>query len=211
MSIVETKVLTAHTRFREGEIMTSSKKSGISENSIAALSYISFLPAVVFLMVPRYKKNSYIRFHAWQSIELSVLTVIATYAVGISLLYGPLVYMGVTWLTWVASAMVWMATGVQALHGKRARLPLIGAWAERLATANRWLKAWARFPFWAESSNWHSAKRAGSPKLRTSRRDLSGLHAREKPQLKLQKQSPKRHPHCNRGAASLYRPRFSLI
>ncbi len=114
--------------------MTSNKKSGISENSIAALSYISFLPALVFLIIPRYRKSSYVRFHAWQSIELSVLTVIATYAVGISLLYGPFVYMGATWLTWFASAIVCMATGLQALHGKRSRLPLIGAWAERLAT-----------------------------------------------------------------------------
>ena len=56
--------------------MSESIKSRLSENTIAALSYITFVPAIYFLIIPRYNRSAYIRFHAWQSLLLDVFAFI---------------------------------------------------------------------------------------------------------------------------------------
>ena len=42
--------------------------SGLSDNAAGGLSYVTIIPAIVFLIVEPFKKSSYVRFHAWQSI-----------------------------------------------------------------------------------------------------------------------------------------------
>ncbi len=42
-------------------------QSGLSDNAAGALAYVTIIPAIIFLIVEPYNKNSYIRFHAWQS------------------------------------------------------------------------------------------------------------------------------------------------
>ena len=52
--------------------MRASTQSGLSENAAGAIAYITFIPAIVFLMMPPYNGSSYVRFHAWQSLFLCV-------------------------------------------------------------------------------------------------------------------------------------------
>ena len=42
-------------------------QSGLSDNAAGALAYVTIIPAIVFLLVEPYNKNSFVRFHAWQS------------------------------------------------------------------------------------------------------------------------------------------------
>ncbi len=49
--------------------------SGLSDNAAGAIAYLTFIPAVCFLIMEPYNKNSYIRFHAWQSIMLFIVVV----------------------------------------------------------------------------------------------------------------------------------------
>ena len=53
---------------QKGGMMPNPKKSGLSDNSIGALAYVTPAPAFFFLAVRRYNKRPYVRFHAWQSI-----------------------------------------------------------------------------------------------------------------------------------------------
>ena len=48
--------------------MTTS--AGLSDNTAAALSYVTIIPAIVFLVLEPYNKVPLIRFHSWQSIFL---------------------------------------------------------------------------------------------------------------------------------------------
>ena len=47
-------------------------QSGLSDNAAGALAYVTIIPAIIFLVAEPYNKNSYIKFHAWQSIFLGI-------------------------------------------------------------------------------------------------------------------------------------------
>src|SRR5438046_380558 len=49
---------------------------GLSQNIAGLLCYITLIPAIIFLVIEPYNKNRFIRFHAFQSIFLSVAAVI---------------------------------------------------------------------------------------------------------------------------------------
>jgi uncharacterized membrane protein len=117
--------------------VSETTKSGLSENGIAALSYITFLPAILFLILPRYNRSAYVRFHAWQSLLLSVLvfllSFILTYLVlpyAIPLAGIILLLVRVIWGIWLGTWVVW---SIAALNGKKLKLPLLGNLADREA------------------------------------------------------------------------------
>ncbi|MFZ0747260.1 MAG: hypothetical protein WAM85_22845 [Terracidiphilus sp.] len=117
--------------------MSDPKQSLLSENSLGAIAYITFVPAIFLLILAPNKKSSTVRFHAWQSIELHIAALIVTFALAISMIFGPLVYMSLGWMAWFVSALILWRCGVKALHGERSRLPMISALAEHLAD-NDW-------------------------------------------------------------------------
>jgi uncharacterized membrane protein len=109
--------------------------SGLSDNAAGAIAYLTFIPAVCFLIMEPYNKNSYIRFHAWQSILLFVAAVAVDMALSFVLVFvlAFSLYLHVAlWrlidLLWLA---VWVVCVVNAAQGKRFKLPLIGNLAEQ--------------------------------------------------------------------------------
>ncbi len=117
--------------------MTESSKSGISENTIAALSYITFIPALYFLIIPRYNKSSYIRFHAWQSLILDVFAFLISVILSILVLpyshgaaYFVLGFIRVMWGIWFG---LWVVTAIAALKGKKFKIWIIGNLAAKQA------------------------------------------------------------------------------
>ena len=48
---------------------------GLTSNAAAAISYITFIPAVLFLVLEPYNRDRFVRFHAWQSIALWIVAV----------------------------------------------------------------------------------------------------------------------------------------
>lgn len=117
--------------------MSEGVESGISENSIAALSYVTLIPALVFLAIAPYNRSAYVRFHAWQSIVLSVVVFFVNYVVGKGLSaipnVTPLVLISVQGVFALAFFLIWLWCVISALNGKRFELPGIGAWAEKQA------------------------------------------------------------------------------
>ena len=45
---------------------------GLSENVVGALAYVTFIPAIIFLLLEPYNKSAFIRFHCFQSIAYAV-------------------------------------------------------------------------------------------------------------------------------------------
>ena len=50
---------------------------GIRDNIAGAMAYVTFIPAIVFLVAAPFKKNRFIRFHAFQALLLTLAAVLA--------------------------------------------------------------------------------------------------------------------------------------
>ena len=117
--------------------MSVSAQSGLSDNAAGAVAYITFVPAIVFLVMPPYNGRPFVRFHSWQSILLNVAAFVVNIAVSllavVTLFMGPMVLYAIiriVWLLWIA---LWVLCVVQAVNGKMYKLPLIGDLAEKMA------------------------------------------------------------------------------
>jgi uncharacterized membrane protein len=108
-----------------------SAQSGLSDNAAGALAYVTIIPAIIFLIVEPYNKNSYIRFHSWQSIFLGIAFVAIHIVLGIIPLIGWLVLM----LLDVGFLVLWIVVILKALKGERFQLPVIGKYAAQQAGA----------------------------------------------------------------------------
>jgi uncharacterized membrane protein len=117
--------------------MSEPKSSAFSDNAAGAIAYITFLPAVAFLILVPYKKSPFVRFHAWQSIYLNFLALIVSYALDFVLSYcgvsGLYLAVPTIWLIAFFWVLVWAFCAIKALNGKRFKLPILGALAERQA------------------------------------------------------------------------------
>jgi uncharacterized membrane protein len=105
-------------------------QTGLSDNSAGALAYVTVIPAIVFLVAEPYNKNSYIKFHAWQSIFLSIAW-FAISVIAIIPILGWLIFA----LGSIALMIAWVICLINALQGKRFKLPFIGNLAEKQAGA----------------------------------------------------------------------------
>jgi uncharacterized membrane protein len=106
-------------------------QSGLSDNAAGALAYVTFIPAIIFLIVEPYNKNSYIRFHAWQSIFLGI----AAFAVHIVLMMIPILGWILIPFVGLAFLVIWIIVLIKALNGQRFKLPFLGDLAEKQANA----------------------------------------------------------------------------
>ena len=114
--------------------MSERTRSGFSENGIAALAYITFVPAIFFLILPRYNQSKYVRFHCWQSILLNLaaflVSVVLTLFAVPALRGGAFFLLGLTRVMWGVWFGLWIATSLAALNGKRFHIPILGKLAE---------------------------------------------------------------------------------
>ena len=113
-----------------------SVQSGLSETAASGLAYLTFIPAIIFLVVAPYNQNSNVRFHAWQSIFLSI----AWTAVWIVLVViGVIPFLNfidivLTPVVAVGFLILWVIALVQAFQGKRFTIPVIGQFALKQAS-----------------------------------------------------------------------------
>ena len=115
--------------------------SGLSDNAAGAIAYITIIPAIIFLIVEPYNKNSFVKFNSWQCIFLCIAAIVLDIAFGILLgivtMMFPLAFFGV--FLWPIVNLFWLAVViiciVNAYQGKRFKLPFIGALAEKQAGA----------------------------------------------------------------------------
>jgi uncharacterized membrane protein len=124
---------------RKGAIVPEeTPQTGLSDNAAAALAYFTFVPAIIFLLVAPFNQKPFIRFHAWQSILLTVAAIVINIVLGIvmgvALLLLPFYLQGHFWrlieLCWL---VIWIVCALKAFNGNRFKLPLIGDLAEKQA------------------------------------------------------------------------------
>ena len=109
--------------------------TGLSDNAASGLSYVTLVPAIIFLVVAPYNQNQTVRFHAWQSIFYSLACVviwIALVIVGLIPLLN-LIDVILMPIVGIAFLVIWIILLVNAFNGKRFKLPVIGDLSEKQA------------------------------------------------------------------------------
>lgn len=119
--------------------MPAAGSGGLSETAAAAISYITIIPAIIFLVIDPYKRMPLVRFHSFQSILLAVAWIavwVAATIIEIVLHFIPmigilfiLVHLGIAVIFFIA----WLMCILKASKGEWFKLPVIGAFADKMA------------------------------------------------------------------------------
>jgi uncharacterized membrane protein len=116
--------------------MSDVNPSGLSDNTAGGIAYLTIIPALVFLLIEPYKRSSFVRFHAWQSIFFfvawAVIDILARLMENLLPTAGFLT-LTLVQLVGLALFVVWIILVINAANGKRIKLPLIGKLAEQQA------------------------------------------------------------------------------
>jgi len=122
--------------------MTNVEESstGLTPRVAAVLAYLAgpFSGALVLMAE---QTSGYVRFHAWQSvIGLGGLGLIVAVLLGVSfasVIVSATAFrtlLTLTWIVWVGWIVLWALCVVKAFTGRRWRLPIAGAYAERFSS-----------------------------------------------------------------------------
>lgn len=110
---------------------------GLSSNAAAAISYLTFIPAVIFLVMAPYNRDRFVRFHAWQCIALTIVWVV------ISIVFMILTLVGFHFMWWMMTLIhmlvrlvlfvFWLIALIKANQGQWFRIPIVGDLAQSFA------------------------------------------------------------------------------
>ena len=117
--------------------------SGLSSTAAAAIAYITFIPAIIFLVIEPYNKTPLVRFHSFQSIALAVvwfgismvLLVLSMFFAFIpvlrvlTLFLFPLLHLAI----FIGMFILWIMAIMKASKGEFYKLPIIGDFAMKQA------------------------------------------------------------------------------
>lgn len=115
---------------------TGTTGSGLAPNIAAALSYVlGLITGIVFILIE--KEDQFVRFHAWQSILLSVALIALSIAISIVAII-PILGWIIAFIFAIVYPLVvlvlWVLLIVKAFQGAKWKLPYIGDMAEKYAT-----------------------------------------------------------------------------
>lgn len=110
---------------------------GMADNVAGMLAYVTFIPAIIFLVMEPYNKRPFVRYHSFQSIFFAV----AWTALWIVLsILGMIPFLGLLSLIvfpilGLLGLVIWIVLLLKAYQGQLFKLPVIGDMAEKQANA----------------------------------------------------------------------------
>jgi uncharacterized membrane protein len=110
---------------------------GLADNVAGAVAYVTFVPAIVFLLLEPYNKNRFVRFHAFQCLFLAAAWV----AVGIAfwilghIPFFSLLLIPIGIIAWIGLIILIVVLILKALQGELFKVPVLGDMAEKQANA----------------------------------------------------------------------------
>jgi len=123
--------------------MAKAVKAVEQNNLYAALAYLlGLITGVLMLLVA--PKDKFVKFHAMQSIVLSIALIALSIVLGIIMMPLTIMTLGMTavlywlvsWIIWLAAFVLWLFLMYKAYSGERYVLPVIGKFADDLASKN---------------------------------------------------------------------------
>ena len=106
--------------------------TGLSDNAASGLAYLTFIPAIIFLVAAPYNTNPKIKFHSWQSIFLNC-ALIGVWIINIVLMFIPIIGWLISLLLILGMLVLWILCVVKAFGGDRFMVPIIGPLAAKQA------------------------------------------------------------------------------
>jgi uncharacterized membrane protein len=112
--------------------MSEPTQSGLSDNGAGAIAYLTVIPAIIFLVMPPYNKSSYVRFHSWQSIFLTIAWIVVFVVLAIlgRIPFFGLLIFPIMLILDLGMLILWIVVLIKAINGQRFKVPIIGALAE---------------------------------------------------------------------------------
>ena len=118
-----------------GQNPSALSQRGMPDNVAGSLAYLTFIPAVLFLVMEPYNRRRTVRFHAWQSIYLTlvwaginVVLLVSTLLPGIG---WPVVFFDQ--LLDLGFVILWIYLMMNTFNGKQIKAPVVGEMAEKRA------------------------------------------------------------------------------
>ncbi len=127
-------------RSRRCGLCARAAQSGLSDNSAAALAYVTIIPAIIFLVMEPYNRKPFVRYHAMQCIGLHVLwlavwVVLMVVGIMLAVVHLHLLVLLLWPICWIGLVILWLLCIVSAAQGKWFKLPIIGDFAKKQAGA----------------------------------------------------------------------------
>ncbi len=118
-------------------IQPPAAQSGLSDSATCGLAYITFIPAIIFLLTAPYNQSANVRFHSWQSIFLTIAYIVVR--VGFIFVF-MVPFIGwmlfpVRLLIGLAFFILWLIVMIKAFNGQRFKIPVVGDFAEKQANS----------------------------------------------------------------------------
>jgi uncharacterized membrane protein len=105
----------------------------VSQRSLAAVAYLPLFPPALILLLPAFRHDRYVRFHAWQSLSLWILFfVVSGAALFLSNVAAAMIFLILGILASLAMLFLWIVLSIKAWQGVRFELPLVGKLAARM-------------------------------------------------------------------------------
>jgi len=116
----------------------------MADNVAGALCYVlGFVTGIIFLVMQPYSQNRNIRFHAFQSIFLSVAYILVRIILGsvVASIFFTGYHFGTMWMLWglfwtvigLGFLVLWLYMLIQTYQGRTVVLPIIGPLAQKQA------------------------------------------------------------------------------
>lgn len=104
--------------------MAEKSGTGLSKNVAGALSYVlGPITGVLFLVL---EKDSFVRFHAMQSIVFSIVMFALNMILGVTVVLALLLP-----ILWIAEFVIWLMLIYKAYQGEEWELPVVGKFARQ--------------------------------------------------------------------------------
>jgi len=97
------------------------------------LAYCTIIPPILFLLLPPFKRKTFIRFHSFQSLFTLAVLIIAGLVLGQLIDVLPVFALLLWGLLILWAIALWLLLLVKACQGEMFKLPIVGEWAERWA------------------------------------------------------------------------------
>jgi uncharacterized membrane protein len=112
--------------------MSEPTQSGLSDNGAGALAYVTFIPAIIFLAMPPYNRSSYVRFHSWQSIFLTIawIALLVVFMILGHIPFFGLLLLPIRLIIDLGMFILWIVVVIKAINGQKFKIPIIGSFAE---------------------------------------------------------------------------------
>jgi uncharacterized membrane protein len=109
--------------------------SGMADNVAGAQAYVTFIPAIIFLVTPPYNQSRFVRFHSYQSIFFCVAVFAIQVALSMMTVVPFLIFITAPLHLLVAlgALVLWIILLLKANQGQMFKLPIIGDLSQKQA------------------------------------------------------------------------------